>query len=92
MPLAETVKLADPPLQTVCGEGLEVMPGAALTVTGKLEPLPVHPLALAGVTVTLPATDPQLTVIEVLPWPLATVAPDGTPHVYVVAPLTLEIE
>ena len=33
-----------------------------------------------------------MTVIEVVPWPLATVAPVGTVHAYVVAPLTLEIE
>ena len=31
-------------------------------------------------------------MIEVVPWPLAIVAPVGTVHAYVVAPLTLEIE
>ena len=33
-----------------------------------------------------------MTLIDVVPWPLAMVAPVGTVHVYVVAPLTLEIE
>src|SRR5260221_10881858 len=86
------MKLADPPAQTVCGNGSDPMLGAELTATNKSEPPPVHPLALDGVTVTLPAIEPQSSLIKILPWPLAIVAPEGTVHVYVVAPLTLEIE
>ncbi len=49
--------------------------------TGRLEAVPVQPLALEGVTCTLPAVEPQVTTIEVVPCPLVIVAPDGTLHV-----------
>ena len=80
------------PAHTVCGDGFDAMPGAAVAVTDRLELVPVQPLALAGVTETLPLVEPQVTVIEVPPWPLVIVASNGTLHVYVVAPLTLLIE
>jgi hypothetical protein len=34
-----------------------------------------------GVTVTSPGVEPQLTVTEVMPWPLAMLAPVGTVQV-----------
>ena len=81
MPLAPTPKLAVPPVHTVCGDGLELMLGAVLTVTARLEPVPEQPLALAGVTETLPLVEPHVMVIEVVPWPLVIVASTGTVHV-----------
>ena len=62
-----------------------------LTVTARLLDVPL-PHTLLGVTVTLPEVVPQLTVIEAVPWPDATVAPLGTVQLYPVAPLTAEIE
>jgi hypothetical protein len=64
---------------------------AVLTVTGRLLAEPVAQLLL-GVTVTSPEVEPQLTVIEVVPWPEAILAPEGTAHVYAVAPPTALIE
>ena len=58
-----------------------MVPAAAgallLTVTARLLAVPL-PQALVGVTVTLPAVVPQVTVIEVVPWPAVTLAPLGT--------------
>jgi hypothetical protein len=79
------------PLHTV-GNVPNVIVGEGLTVTDKVWAALV-PQALPAVTETLPEVAvPQLTVIEVVPWPVLTVAPAGTVHVYVVAPLTAEIE
>ena len=64
--------------------------GVELTVTARVA-AELVPQVLPAVTVTFPAVLPQVTVIDVVPWPAVIDAPDGTVHVYVVAPLTLPI-
>lgn len=56
VPDAVTEKPVVPPTHTVCGLGPIEMLGGALTVIDRLPAVPVHALALAGVTVTLPET------------------------------------
>jgi hypothetical protein len=62
---------------------------AGFTVTAK-EAAELLPQALVAVTVTLPPVLPHVTVIEVALLAVM-LAPDGTPQVYPVAPLTGEI-
>jgi hypothetical protein len=63
-----------------------------MTVTANELAVPLKQL-LVGVTVTLPELAvPQLTVMEVVLCPLATVAPDGTDQLYPVVPLTGAME
>jgi len=64
---------------------------AGVTVTLKLDPVPLKQLLL-GITATVPELLPKLTVIDVVPCPDVIVAPAGTVHVYVVAPVTAAIE
>ena len=54
--------------------------GLGRTPTVKLLPLPL-PQELLGVTVTSPAAEPQVTVIEVVPWPRVMLASAGTVQV-----------
>jgi hypothetical protein len=77
-----TLKSALPPGQTLLGLAVALV-GAAdsvFTVTVRLLDAPL-PQLLLGVTDTLPEVVPQLTVIEVVPWPVTTVAPAGTVQV-----------
>ena len=92
LPLAAAVKVALPPNTVVCGLGAKVTTGGVLTVTGRILDAPVKQLLL-GVAVTFPDVAlTQLTIIDVVPWPVATLAPAGTVQVYVVAPLTVGVE
>src|SRR5688572_28707773 len=50
------------------------------------------PQILPAVTLTFPEVPPNVTVIEVVPWPAVIVEPEGTVQVYVVACCTAEIE
>ena len=45
--------------------------------------VPLQPAAFLSVTDILPFVVPKLTVMLFVPWPVATVAPSGTVHVYV---------
>jgi hypothetical protein len=54
--------------------------GAVVTVTAAVWAL-LLPQLLFAVTATLPEVLPKFTVIALVPWPDATVAPVGTVHV-----------
>ena len=61
--------------------------GIEVTVTAEVEAA-LSPQVFSAVTETLPEVAPKSTVMDVVPWPEATVAPEGTVQVYAVAPAT----
>jgi hypothetical protein len=79
-----TVNVEDPPEQTVEGDALAPVGAddAADTVTGKLEEAP-DPHELVPETVIFPeeAEPEKFTVIELVPLPVAILAPEGSVHV-----------
>ncbi len=56
--------------------------GIVLTVTANVLAVPL-PHVFDGVTETLPALEPTVTLIAFVPWPVVTDQPEGTAQVYV---------
>lgn len=88
-----TVKLVEPEEQTDAGDA-EAEAGAeegVFNTTGKQEGA-LLPHKLVAITQTLPAVEPGVTLMEVLPWPALIVQPAGTLHTYDAAFPTAAIE
>jgi hypothetical protein len=80
----DAVMVELPQLFTIASVGAE---GCAFTVIDKVLAL-LAPQALLAVTETAPDVEPKVTITLVVPCPDVILAPEGTLHVYEVAPLT----